>query len=885
MTMPMNDGAGSTYTSARFWKCALQVNSEGYSKQYRGKDHGLTGEAFLSALLAECTAENIALIGLADHGSVSDVDAIRSYLQPHGIVVLPGFEICTTEKVHWVCLFSENTTIESLTRYLGALGLHNPADGVRPSNLGGARLLEEVEKLGGFCYAAHVTNDSGILKGKFSQLWQDPRLLAAQIPGDAKDLRQNFLQIAANTDPAYRRERPIALINAKDVAEPSDLRDSRASSLVKMTKPGFDALCMAFKDPTSRIKLGADSDASTYSRISRLRIDGGYLGGLNVEFSPHLNAIIGGRGTGKSTLIECIRYALGLEHKTTEAKKQGDSIIKENIGKGHGRIEVEVTSAHQQLLTYRVVRRYGEPIRIIDPAGNDSALTVRDILPGIEIYGQNEIYEVARDRDALIHVLNRSLPDPRMHEQNLSALQRRLKSNGEKLDTAAQQREELEAQLQKLPGLEEQVKQFDAIGLAERLKLVPLLARERQFPGRMQEEIDQLVSGLASLRDSLPDTAFLSEKAIEDLPHAAVLRAGRATLDKLTELLRTQLTPADDALSNASTELTSVIAELERERLAAEDAMEKQFATLPSMAGKDGSAVGRTYQSLQRQIEEITPLRARVLTAGDLVKSLEQDRRNLLGELSDLRNSRTRALEAEVKRLNKKLAGKLKLRVEPSANRRRLREFLAQLPGIGDKSLEWVDKAADLTIPALVEACRAGPAAVMAKQWGVTQARAETICKLARAELLLLETIDLDDRVVLELNVAHEGESFRPLERLSTGQQCTAILHLLLLDNPDPLVMDQPEDNLDNAFIADRIVQELRSAKTKRQFIFATHNANIPVFGDAEWIGVFVATQEQGSIPAENQGSVDVPHIRDEAARILDGGREAFLQRQQKYGY
>ena len=101
---------------------------------------------------------------------------------------------------------------------------------------------------------------------------------------------------------------------------------------------------------------------------------------------------------------------------------------------------------------------------------------------------------------------------------------------------------------------------------------------------------------------------------------------------------------------------------------------------------------------------------------------------------------------------------------------------------------------------------------------------------------------------------------------------------MLLLENVDPLLMDQPEDNLDNAFIADRIVTELREAKTSRQFLFATHNANIPVFGDAEWIGVFTAADNQGRLGLEAQGSIDVPLIRDQVASILEGGRDAFIQ-------
>ena len=144
----------------------------------------------------------------------------------------------------------------------------------------------------------------------------------------------------------------------------------------------------------------------------------------------------------------------------------------------------------------------------------------------------------------------------------------------------------------------------------------------------------------------------------------------------------------------------------------------------------------------------------------------------------------------------------------------------------------------------------------------------------------------MPDQVSIELNISHGDEkNYKDLNRLSTGQQCTAILHLLLLDNKDPLVMDQPEDNLDNAFIAERIVAELRRAKISRQFLFATHNANIPVFGDAEWIGVFSADDGKGCMPEESQGAIDVPAVRDQAAEILEGGKAAFTMRKDKYGY
>ena len=169
------------HSFARFWKCALQVNPHRYSGAYRGKHHDMDASAYAKALRDRCIAELIEVVGLADHGSVADAEIVRRVLADAGIVVFPGFEVATTEKVHWVCLFPENVSERRLERYLGRLSLTDPEDGVRPSRLGGQELLQRTEKLGGFCFAAHVTSNSGLLKGRFNNLWVDARLRAAQM--------------------------------------------------------------------------------------------------------------------------------------------------------------------------------------------------------------------------------------------------------------------------------------------------------------------------------------------------------------------------------------------------------------------------------------------------------------------------------------------------------------------------------------------------------------------------------------------------------------------------------------------------------------------------------------------------------------------------------
>ena len=766
------------YTYARFWKCALQVNPHGYNENYRGQDHGMEAQAYAEALRDVCLNEEIQVVGFADHGSVADAEIARKILTEAGIIVFPGFEVATTEKVHWVCLFPEHTTEQQLERYLGKLHLTNPQDGVRPSDLGGQQMLAVVEQLGGFCYAAHVTSNSGVLKGRFNNLWTDPRLRGAQIPGNVDDLPHEYKLIALNKNVDYRRDHPIALINAKDIATPEDLHNPSASTFIKMTRPCFLSFLMAFKDPESRVRLSGGMVQHYYSQIDNIVIEGGYFDGLSAKISGHLNGVIGGRGTGKSTLIECIRYALDVPHKGEEAIRQGDQIVKENLGRAGGRVILKLSSAANHMKNYTVIRRYGEPSRVIDDQNNESRLHPgRDLLPGVEIYGQNEIYELAKSPGALTRVLDRFLPESEGQQSQLDATYRKLRENSDRLAKAQEQKDDIERQIAQLPKLEEQVKQFKEQGLEEKLKQVPLLEKERQLGPRALDEIKRVRSAQLGLAESLPDLVFLSERALEGLPHADLLRNGRQVLESLNETLHKKLIEIDNAIGIAETKLDAIVDELDKVLKTTESQLEKEFSKLPAVAGKDGKEVGRAYQRLLREIEQVKPAQTQLKTVESLVKELEQSRRNLLGEISDIRSARTAAKQKAVKSLNKRLAGKLRIEPVPDGLRKPLREFLQNLQGIGERKTEWVDEAQNLTIFGLVDAILEGKEALLGKEWGLTSGLADSLIRMTPGHLYELEGIDLEERISLELNVSHTGEQYRPLDRLSTGQQCTAILH------------------------------------------------------------------------------------------------------------
>ena len=190
----------------------------------------------------------------------------------------------------------------------------------------------------------------------------------------------------------------------------------------------------------------------------------------------------------------------------------------------------------------------------------------------------------------------------------------------------------------------------------------------------------------------------------------------------------------------------------------------------------------------------------------------------------------------------------------------------------------------------LANACRNG-AEELRGRYGLTPAQARNIADAAPEVPMRIEELELPPTTAIQLNTAPSGESpsWQALEALSTGQKATAVLLLLLLESDAPLIVDQPEDDLDNRFITEGVVPRMREEKRRRQFVFSTHNANIPVLGDAELIvGLTAAGEAEGgnaNVAPEHIGSIDVHAVRELVEEILEGGKDAFETRRMKYGF
>ena len=155
----------------------------------------------------------------------------------------------------------------------------------------------------------------------------------------------------------------------------------------------------------------------------------------------------------------------------------------------------------------------------------------------------------------------------------------------------------------------------------------------------------------------------------------------------------------------------------------------------------------------------------------------------------------------------------------------------------------------------------------------------KVLAALYDAQILFdLETVELIDLPTIKLS---DGGVYKASSSLSTGQKCTAILPILLMDSENPLLIDQPEDNLDNRFVYETIVDSISKVKKKRQLLFVTHNPNIPVLGEAD--KVIVLESDGTNARTVNQGTVD--HCKDNIVTLLEGGEDAFNRRKVRYAY
>lgn len=903
--------------------------------------------AAAKAFAEACYQQRLDVVGITDHNFLSKdfiphlqtaFDEIDREFS-HKITLFPGFEFEAAgvgRGVHVLCLFEPGTDLSRLDSILTECGVSYPRVNAAGQLEKSDKNLKEIlritqDKYGGIVIMPHATSNDGIFDNDSIAEWlqQDqftnPDLLAVEVPKPVHLMSAGYQRLLRSGDdcqPGWKRIRPIATLMSSDNKKLVDFDEHQKPtpnsigyrySWFKMSEPSIESLRQAFLDHESRIILPEDVTTDTHpaQRVRQATIksisikDVAFLADQQVHFSPNMNCVIGGRGSGKSTLLEYLRIILGkdkskdLDYGTKERIKRVRDTLNEP------RAEVEVCWVSADGVEDRIVWQNGSPTvqgrDLADPETFFNSLPLRfysqqqlnrltesktddgsvrqaqRLLELVDGFTKSELDELA-DRE---HKLKLQIQDAFSNLRKAKTLEKdykRLQQEHQELDRQwkarseiqedARQHQLLKAEARYLEGLAGTPgKQFtDVASLAETIAAshVAFQVTDSTHAAWFRQFDDKVKAAKDSLARTIRDAVEQFEAAVEDLK----------TNDPAWNAIREELDQADAKFSEAcaakglTTDDVGHLQEINQSRTKKQREIDEtgaEIQRLKEAAGDTGLLMQQLHQIWRDQFQK------RVEAA---------ERAN---ELAVLNESRQRFIEVSAKyQQDHKNFRELWQSFAPSDGRTRLGKnwescgetLYTLFTGQEDAESPWQVLEERLS----VEQGSTGPDFGSNSQ----ELFQHIQDNLERWEKLRCSRVQ--DTVDMKLFRADGSTAGSIAEgSLSDGQRNTAALALLLAQEGGPLVIDQPEDELDSNFVFRELIPMLRKVKSKRQLIMATHNANLPVNGDAELVYAFEARDGKGEALA--CGGLDQASVTKAVLDIMEGTEEAFRRRREKYHF
>ena len=623
----------------------------------------------------------------------------------------------------------------------------------------------------------------------------------------------------------------------------------------------------------------AKSTTAMSHRLRSLAITGGFLDGTDVEFSDGLNCLIGGRGTGKTTILELIRYTLDL--KSPDSRKQ-KALIDNNLGGGRVRLTVETKEG----LTYIISRTANEAPIVLDSKGNPTDITLSaNGIFSADVFGQNHVEGIADDPVSQLALIdNFDAETIRKGDAEIERVMSSLASNARQCIEAQKVIAGLADELGTLGGLEAKLKETK-VGTGQDAKVVDVAHQEKaqrdrekraigsagdlleEFRADTEELVGRLPSGFASIFDKEAVTGK-NVKAMEELRDR--LGDHSREIDQLLKEVLSRVNTGQETVTEAKAKLVRLHTE--------------QDIAFSELIEKHKEAMGQSAErsALEKKRNELLEKKKKHDQQSKQLQKFLKDRAELLSRLSELRDHRFSLRKAVADQINTQVSPQIRVRVEQYGNTQDYQSLLeSALKSAGVQHRVVAGKIASRLSPAdFTEAIRQNDADAIINRADINPAQARKVVGALAADPVLyrFETVELIDLPSIDLL---DGDDYKNSLTLSTGQKCTSILPILLLDSDKPLLVDQPEDNLDNRFVYTTVVKRIREVKKDRQLVFITHNPNIPVLGEAERVFVLTSTGKSGEV--SNTGTVN--DCKQEIVTLLEGGEEAFKERKRRYEY
>jgi len=884
-------------------------------------------------------------VAVTDHNTPSGISAIQEAARETKLTVFPGIEItCDTSKIHLLILFDPSKGEEDIKSFLSKCDIEHSQYGKQDATT--TKSVFEVadiatEKCDALVIPAHIDEFAGLNSLSIQNLekfYSRNDINAVQVVhkeflnqelkstgnSDLKNLLNDYYN---NPNPAIddatikgwytpvklALEYHLAILTFSD--NPHEPKNSKHGlwgigshyTWIKMDEmPSLEGIRQAFLLPEYRIRNEFDCLTTPYTKpelwIKSISISNTTItdsaAPLMINFSPQLNTLIGGRGSGKSSILRFIR---GVFNRTADIRELNEILIDHNefYKREAGRpkkgvltdssvVEIEFVRNEvlHKIVSSNITNSTNQTINIekLNEAGNWVNVTDEGYIDFFEFehYSQKQIYEIAQEPNALRERIDKAiegLERIKTDRQHTKSLFLEKSAAIRTVDVLLASKGKIETRIK---DLDANIKKLQQSGIADLLTAKEKFSIESTLIDSFHSQIQERENQLEELAQSI-EISDIDFSTFDEAHKEALGQSTKNIIDGFAKI-KTALLKLKEETGQLKTDFESSV----------------NASQWKTDLNKNTSDFNKKKEELEKEgIDAISSFERFSKEKADLEKELETINAKTVIRESDKRERER--LQNEYLRLSKEITNKrrefvqsivtgdkVKVTIKPFRNQA---DFEAQLR----KLIQRENTSFQTDIDALTEICFNGNVEQKIKDVRsvflkikanedvgsiVSGFFVNLVKSLNDAQIDEIELMLPEDEIEVQYKPTSTA-AFKSLSTASAGQKTTAILTFILSYGRLPLILDQPEDDLDNRLVYELIVDRLKQAKEKRQLIVVTHNANVPVNGDAEYI--ISMDTESKVLKVLHTGTVEQVSIKKEICDVMEGGELAFEMRSRRY--
>tara|TARA_R110000868_G_scaffold390055_10_gene659583 strand:+ start:99 stop:2732 length:2634 start_codon:yes stop_codon:yes gene_type:complete len=842
---------------------------------YAGDDN-----SFVSDYVNKLSQENINVAAITNHNKfdLDEYKALAKKSRKQEIYLLPGVELSVNDGangIHCLVVFNPLEWLENGNDYINHFITQTFAGKQNFENENGRsndNLIETIKKLDAFekdyfIIMAHIESSSGFYKelngGRITELGKQPIFRKAVLGFQkvrTRDIIDKLNLWLENDLPAFVEGSDAK--NIEEIGTGNSVNNVTQKTYLKIGAFNFEAIKYALLD--QRYRQSTETAEPNNGYVKSISFKGGKLDGSTLHLNPSMNNLIGIRGSGKSSILEAIRYSLDIDLTKQQNVdfEYKTNLVNALLGSGGKITSVLVDDQGKEYIAEKIL---GDRTNIYKDGELQLGLKPNAIVKKPIYFGQKDLSQIG-DSLSTEYLISKLIGDRLLNkkreveEKNQDVL--RIINELKKIDLKVARKADIEA---KQAELKIKIQVFKDNEIDKKLEKQISFDKDSNFIKRVEKFEQKVIEGLNDYVGEYEDS-FQSLKAYSSKENTTDIHKIKQHLITYEGLfLETKTLSARLTTENLELEKIQKIFNVKYEELKEEFSKIKRDINLPNIQADDYVKYTKELDLSKAQLSELEKLSKKK-------KELETQLKQTLISLQKLWHHEFEIVQEEIKKVNDD-QDSIKIAVEFKGNKQDFKSYLKEnLRGsnLRDNNIQTIiDNYNDMI--AVYEDLSVPNSTISAH---LSDVQLHTFKEYFNSNIEAFLTYRIPDK----FEIIYQNRS---LHEHSLGQRASAlIIFLLTLRESDLIIIDQPEDDLDNQTIYNDVIKVLKELKNTSQFIFATHNPNIPVLGDCEQV---VSCKYNSNIIETNLGSIDDETIRKEIVNIMEGGKEAFNNRKRIY--